>query len=58
MLPLTLVIHIFLGSTLAGCAVIAALVMGYDTATAILVAASVGFFSAFPVSWLIAKRLV
>lgn len=57
MLPLTLLLHIFIGSTLAGSAVIAALVMGYGTLIPILVAAVLGFVLAFPVSYLIAKRL-
>ncbi|MDJ0823144.1 MAG: CTP synthetase [Paracoccaceae bacterium] len=57
MLPLMLIIHIFLGSTLAGSAVIAALTMGYDTLIPILVSAGVGFVAAFPVSWMVAKKL-
>lgn len=57
MLPLTLIIHIFLGSTLAGTAVIAVLVMGYATVTPILIAAAVGFLVAFPASVIIARKL-
>lgn len=57
MLALTLIIHIFLGSSLAGAAVIAVLSLGYDTLVPILVAAGLGFFGAFPVSYAIAKRL-
>jgi predicted PurR-regulated permease PerM len=57
MLPLMLILHIFLGSTVAGSAIILALVLGYDTLTPILVAGAVGFVLSFPVSWIIAKRL-
>ncbi len=57
MLPLMLVLHIFLGSTLAGSAVIVALTLGYDTTVPILVSATIGFVAAFPVSWTVAKKL-
>lgn len=56
-MTLFLILHIFLGSTLAGAGVIAALTMGYVTAQAILLAAAIGFVAAFPVSWVVAKRL-
>lgn len=57
MVSLMLILHIFIGSTLAGSFVIAALTMGYDSVTTILVAAVVGFFAAFPISWMVAKQL-
>jgi hypothetical protein len=57
MLPLMLIIHIFIGSTLAGSAVIAVLVMGYDTITPIVAAALIGFVAGFPVSMAIAKKI-
>ncbi len=57
MSPLTLIIHIFLGSTLAGSAVIAVLVMGHASWTTLLIAAVVGFVAAFPVSFLVARKL-
>ncbi|WP_170351351.1 MULTISPECIES: CTP synthetase [Ruegeria] len=57
MLTLMLILHIFLGSTFAGSAVIAVLAMGYTSATHILVAAVVGFVAAFPVSYLVARKL-
>ncbi len=57
MLALTLLIHIFLGSTLAGSAVIAALTLGYDTLMPILISAGVGFVAAIPASWLLARKL-
>jgi hypothetical protein len=57
MLPLMLIIHIFLGSTAAGSAIVVALVLGYDTTVPIVVAGGVGFLAAIPASWAIAKRL-
>jgi putative flippase GtrA len=52
-----LIVHIFLGSTLAGTAVIAVLVMGYTTVLPIVLAAAVGFVAAFPASYLVARKL-
>ena len=57
MLPLMLIIHIFLGSTLAGSAVIIALILGYDTLIPIIAAAALGFAAAIPASYAIARRL-
>ncbi|MBO9435764.1 CTP synthetase [Ruegeria sp. R13_0] len=57
MLPLMLIVHIFLGSTLAGTAVIAVLVMGYTAVLPIVLAAAVGFVAAFPASYLVARKL-
>jgi predicted PurR-regulated permease PerM len=51
------ILHLFIGSTLAGSAVIAALATGYDTLTPILIAAAAGFVVAFPVSWVVSKKL-
>lgn len=56
-LNLILILHIFIGSTLSGSAVIAALTMGYDTLGPILISAGVGFVAAFPVSWFVAKQI-
>jgi len=58
MLALFLIIHIFIGSTLAGSAVIAALSMGFDDARAIILAAVLGFVVSLPASWGVAKWLV
>lgn len=58
MLPLFLVLHIFIGTTLAGSSVIAVLTMGYTGGRTVAVAALVGFLISFPVSWLVAKRLM
>ncbi len=57
MLPLMLIVHIFLGSTLAGIAVIAVLVMGHTAVLPIVLAAAVGFVAAFPASYLVARKL-
>ena len=57
MVWLYLILHLFIGSTLAGSFVIAGLTMGYDTLSPILIAAVFGFVVAFPVSWVVAKTL-
>ena len=57
MLPLLLILHIFIGSALAGAAVIAALAMGYQTLGAILIAAGLGFLAAFPVSYAVLRKI-
>ena len=57
MLRLALILHIFIGSTLGGSAVIVALVMGYSTIWTILIAAVVGFVLAVPVSAIVARKL-
>ena len=57
MLALTLVVHIFLGSTIAGSAIILALILGYDTLQPILIAGGGGFVLSFPASWYIARSM-
>ncbi|EAQ23503.1 hypothetical protein [Roseovarius sp. 217] len=57
MLRLGLILHLFIGSTLSGSAVIAALTMGYDTLYPILIAALLGFIAAFPVTYIVTKKL-
>ena len=54
---LTLILHLFIGATLSGVAIIVALVMGYSALTPILIAAALGFVAAFPISHLVAKKL-
>jgi hypothetical protein len=57
MLRLAVVIYIFLGPTLAGAAIVAALTMGlFDTAS-VLAAAVAGFVLALPASWVVAKQI-
>ncbi|MFD1156909.1 CTP synthetase [Roseovarius aestuarii] len=57
MFRLALILHVFIGSTLSGSAVIAALASGHDTLFPILIAAALGFLAAFPVSWAVARKL-
>lgn len=57
MLALSLILHIFIGATLAGSAVIAALASGYDTLQPILIAAAVGFVASIPINWYVARQL-
>jgi len=56
-MALALIIHIFLGSTIAGVAVVAVLVAGYGTLWPIVIAALVGLVVALPASWMIARTL-
>lgn len=56
-LMLILILHIFIGSTVAGSAVVVALTMGYDTLGPILIMAALGFLAAFPVSWFVVKQI-
>lgn len=58
MYRLAFIIHLFVGSTLAGSAMVAALVMGHDTLNPLLIAALVGFLAAFPVTWVITKMIL
>ncbi|SFO40194.1 hypothetical protein SAMN04487859_14113 [Roseovarius lutimaris] len=57
MLRLGLILHLFIGSTLAGSAIIVALVMGQDTMTPILIAALLGFLIAIPATWVVTKMI-
>ncbi|MDG1129059.1 CTP synthetase [Seohaeicola saemankumensis] len=57
MLRLGFILHLFIGSTLAGIGVIAALVTGYDSLYPILIAALLGFLAAFPVTWAVTRKL-
>lgn len=57
MFRLALILHLFIGSTLAGSAVVVALTIGQDTLRPILIAALVGFVLAFPVTWAVARKL-
>ncbi|ANP35828.1 MULTISPECIES: CTP synthetase [Rhodobacterales] len=57
MYRLAFILHLFIGSTLAGSAVVAALATGQDSLQPILIAAALGFIAAFPVTWLVARKL-
>lgn len=54
---LTLILHLFIGSTLAGIGVIAVLTAGFGTLMPILWAALAGFIIAIPVSILVSRAL-
>ncbi|WP_241462637.1 CTP synthetase [Tateyamaria sp. ANG-S1] len=54
---LFLVLHIFIGATMAGTGVIAALVMGFGAVGPILIGAAIGFVASFPVTWLVEKKI-
>ncbi|WP_299351488.1 CTP synthetase [uncultured Shimia sp.] len=57
MLRLSLILHLFIGATLSGVAVVAALIAGVASLWAILDAALAGYVIAFPVSHIIARKL-
>lgn len=57
MLRLALILHLFIGSTLAGIGVIVALVIGQDTLYPILGWAAAGFVLSLPVTWAVARAL-
>lgn len=54
---LFLLVYIFLGATLAGSFMVAALSMGLTTMTPVLYSSLAGFVVAIPVAWLVAKKL-
>ncbi|SEO49846.1 hypothetical protein SAMN04490248_10631 [Salinihabitans flavidus] len=58
MLRLAFILHLFIGSTMAGIGVIVALVIGQDTLWPIVIAAAIGFAAAFPVTYLVARKLL
>lgn len=57
MFRLASVLYSIISTTLAGSAIIATLIMGYDTLTPILIAAALGFLAALPASYFIAKQI-
>ncbi len=52
---LALVMHLFLGATLAGSAIVVALTLGLTTLKPILIAALIGYLISIPASWYAAK---
>lgn len=54
---LRLILFLFIGSTLAGIAVVAALTMGYYEVRPISIAAGVGAVVGLVISWMVASRL-
>ena len=57
MLRLASILFSMVATTLAGIAVMAVLVMGYDTLQPILIAAAVGFSLAIPVTWIVTNMI-
>lgn len=57
MLRLGLILHLFIGSTLAGIGVIVALVTGFDTLAPILITALIGFVLSVPATYLVTKAI-
>jgi predicted PurR-regulated permease PerM len=57
MLRLASILFSLISTTLMGTAVIVALTMGWDTLTPILIAAALGFVTALPISWVVAKQI-
>ncbi|AXX98730.1 CTP synthetase [Profundibacter amoris] len=57
MLRLTLLLYSFISATLAGILIVVVLAAGYGTTMPIIYAAIVGFVVAFPVSWIVAKKI-
>ena len=57
MLRIALMLYSLIGTTLAGSAVVVALVAGPDGLNGILLAAGLGFAAAVPVSLLIGRKL-
>lgn len=57
MLRLASLLYSIISTSLAGTAIIAVLVMGFDTLPPILMAAAFGFVLAAPMSWVVAKQL-
>lgn len=56
MLPLALILHVILGASLTGVAIVVALVLGFDTAQPIVISGFIGFLASVPLSWLVAGR--
>ncbi|MEJ8563235.1 CTP synthetase [Yoonia sp. GPGPB17] len=57
MLRLASMLYSFIGTTMAGILVIAALTAGYDTLVPIVIAAGVGAVLAMPVSYYVAQAI-
>ena len=57
MFRLASMLYSLIGTTLAGSAVIAALVMGQDTLRPIVIAAALGFVAALPATYVVAKKI-
>ena len=58
MFRLASMLYSIIGTSLAGSAIVAALVAGQTTLVPILAAAAIGFALALPVSWLVARQIL
>lgn len=58
MFRLAMVLYSLIGTTLAGSAMVVALVMGKDTLMPLIIAAVLGFVLAAPVSVVVAKAMM
>ncbi|MCB1367984.1 MAG: hypothetical protein KDK00_09485 [Rhodobacteraceae bacterium] len=54
---LKFVVYLMAGGALAGMAVIAALVLGFDDSTGVITAAAIGAAVGLPVAWVVAGKL-
>jgi hypothetical protein len=57
MLRLASMLYSIIGTSLAGSAIVIALVAGQTTLQPILLAAALGFVAAVPVSWAVARQI-
>ncbi|PVA06685.1 CTP synthetase [Thalassorhabdomicrobium marinisediminis] len=58
MARLAAILFSIIGTSTAGTFMIAALVMGYDTARPIIIAVSLGVLVAVPITWLVSKAII
>ena len=54
---LFLIVYIFLGTTIAGSFMVAALAAGYTTMMPVIYSSVAGFVVAIPAAWFVAKKI-
>lgn len=57
MLRLALILYLFIGTTLAGSAMVIALASGNDTMSPVILFSAIGAVVGIPIAWLVAKAL-
>ncbi|CUH84710.1 hypothetical protein [Thalassovita mediterranea] len=57
MFRLAAILHLFIGTTLAGSALIVALVTGHDSVSGLVTAALIGFVVSLPATYFVARAL-
>ncbi len=57
MLRIALIFYLFIGTTLAGSAMVIALVTGNDTTQPVILSALVGALIGIPVTWFVARTV-